>query len=290
MIKPMLAFKFDPKRITYPCFLQPKLNGVRGIYIPKDTREGKQTRSHVEAYFQSRYGEIWNPSVIEHAFMPLTSINVHLDGEFYSHGMSLQEINSRVAVVRGKPHEYVRQVKFHIFDVIVDMPFYQRAVVLDKLKKMFADNPAIDVVETVEVSSSIEADYYYSLWRGQGYEGAMYRAACATYGFAQRCGNKENRWHYIWKRKGTQDMEAMVIGLKEEIDQGGEPKGRLGAFELRGPTGCIFTAGSGLTAQQRAYYWTEGDKMLGTNVRITFEMYSDGGKPLKPIVECVNYV
>ena len=84
-------------------------------------------------------------------------------------------------------------------------------------------------------------------------------------------------------------MYAEVTGLREEISVLGEPKGILGAFELRADNGAQFTAGSGLTQAQKAEYWRAGDRMLGTRVRINFEMLSDGGVPLKPIVDCVEY-
>ena len=161
----MLAHKYSPSRITYPCFIQPKLNGVRGIHLPR----GK---------FQSRYGEIWNDSVVEHALSALTRVGLFLDGEFYCHGMSLQNINSRIAVVRGEPHAERDKIKFCIFDVIVDAPFYKRNLVLHKLRERFKDHPAISVVKTFEIATEAEGDYYYNHWKHvEEFEGAMYREA-----------------------------------------------------------------------------------------------------------------
>jgi hypothetical protein len=279
MIRPMLAHKYNPSRITYPCFIQPKLNGIRGVYLPTHK-------------FQSRYGEIWNSSVVDHALSALTSMPLYLDGEFYCHGMSLQEINSRISVVRSQPHPERDRIKFCIFDVIVDAPFYKRALMLHKLRERFDGSPAISVVKTFEITTESEGDYYYNQWRKiENFEGAMYREACMPYGFASRCGNKENRWHYLQKRKGTQDLVATVVGLKEMIDgKTKEPKGTLGAFNLATDKGFAFDAGSGLTDADRVKYWALGDRMIGTKVRIKFEMFSDGGIPLKPIIECVEYV
>jgi ATP-dependent DNA ligase len=277
MIKPMLAHKYSSTRVVYPCFVQPKLNGVRGLYLPN-------------RHFQSRYGEIWTPSVVHNALMALTRQPFVLDGEFYKHGMSLQQINSRIGVVRKEPHEESAEIKFYIFDVIVDEPFYRRALILRKLKSMFDGDPAIGVVKTEEVTSPVEADHLYNKWRNlEGFEGMMYRDANAHYGFASRCGNKDNRWHCLLKRKEMQDLDAVVIGLQQMVAQTGELKDTLGAFELRAENGAVFTAGSGLTDVQRNTYWAAGENMLGTRVKIRFEMLSDGGVPLKPIIDLVEY-
>lgn len=276
-IKPMLAHKYRADKITYPCFVQPKLNGVRGIYLPR-------------RHFQSRYGEIWHPSVVEHAFMPLTGLEFHFDGEFYKHGMSLQQINSRISVIRNKPHEEGHLIKFYIFDVILDAPFYRRNLVLREMSKRFENHPSIGIVKTIEVSSGLEADYFYNQWKNvEGFEGMMYRDSDAPYGFASRCGNKENRWNCLLKRKEMMDLDAIIIGLNQLVNTKGEPQPRLGSFQLQAPNGAIFSAGSGLSDVQRVAYWNIGDDMLGHRVRIHFEMLSDNGTPLKPIIECVDY-
>lgn len=272
----MLAHKYKRDKITYPCHVQPKLNGVRGIYVP-----GR--------HFQSRYGEIWNPAVVSHVFMPLTGLQFYLDGEFYCHGMSLQNINSRIGVVRNKPHAESAQIEFHVFDVIVDAPFHRRLKVLEALRKRFDDVTSVHVVQTEEVFSDYEADHWYRLWKGQEYEGMMYRDSSAHYGFAARCGNKENRWNCLLKRKETQDLDAVVVGFNQEHDQYGKALDSLGSFQLRAPNGAVFSAGSGLRREQRIIYWKQQEFMLGVNVKIKYEMLSDGGVPLKPIIECVEY-
>jgi ATP-dependent DNA ligase len=281
MIKPMLAFPWRLERLSFPCFIQPKLNGVRGVYSPKQ-------------HMQSRYGEVWNSAVVEHVVDDLRKVQqygLHMDGEFYKHGMSLQQINSRIAVVRGTPHPEGKEIRYYVFDVLMDEPFYRRALVLNKLRKDLEGCEHVRIVKTVEIASQAEADFYYNQWKNlEGFEGIMYRLANAPYGFASRCGNKENRWWYLQKRKGTQDMDAIVVGMNEMIDsKTGMGKDTLGAFQLRAPNGALFTAGSGLTNEERDKYWKLGEDMNGTRVRVVFEMLSDGQVPLKPTVECVEY-
>jgi DNA ligase-1 len=80
MIKPMLAHKFNIKRVDYskPVYIQPKLDGVRCLFT-KDgafSRTGKQFKNlaHIELELIPFFKE--NPDVI-------------LDGELYNHNLKM---------------------------------------------------------------------------------------------------------------------------------------------------------------------------------------------------------
>jgi ATP-dependent DNA ligase len=283
----MLAHKYVPSKVTFPCFVQPKLNGVRGLYIPRSEAGDRGS------IFQSRYGEVWNHAVVAHAFRALTAQRFHLDGEFYRHGMSLQNINSRIGVVRNQPHVESTLIDFNIFDVMTDSPFWKRALMLNRLAEMLRDVAGVQVVKTCEVTSESEADYLYNQWKNlDGYEGMMYRDANATYGFSHRCGNKDNRWNCLLKRKEMLDDDAYITGFNEMIcGTTGKPKDTLGSFNLMSRWGTTFSAGSGLTHSQREEYWKLGEeRMKGTQVHYRYEMLSDSKVPLKPIIELVHWV
>ena len=73
-IKPMLAHKYNPDKIQYPAYIQPKLDGVRCIFT-KDgafSRTGKQFKNlrHIESALYSLF--VTYPKLI-------------LDGELYNH-------------------------------------------------------------------------------------------------------------------------------------------------------------------------------------------------------------
>ncbi len=272
----MLAFTMRNERITFPCFVQPKLNGLRGIYDPRVPS------------FQSRNGETWKPEIVEHVVSSLTPLGqIVLDGEFYKHGLSLQEINSRLAVTRCSPHKEGKEIEFHIFDVMCNLPFHRRAELLTQFAFCLTDRPTVKFVPTQFVETQAEWDYYHNLWLSQGYEGSMWRDPKALYGFPRNCGNQENRWWCIQKRKAWQDMLAEITGLEEMVDGAGKPKDTLGAFHLVGDNGAHFSAGSGLTVEQRDRYWLQGYEMYGKKVHIRFLMLSDSQVPLNPIIECV---
>lgn len=110
----------------------------------------------------------------------------------------------------------------------------------------------------------------------------MYRLPSAPYGFAEECGNKENRWKYLLKRKGWIDDEFLILGFK--LTEG--EKGNQG-FQLLCQTqsGTEFTVGSGLSQEAQTYYSQNSPE--GFLAKVRFEMLSDKGVPLKPTLEAI---
>ena len=81
---------YEPHRVTYPCYVQPKLNGIRALY-----QNGN---------FQSRDQLPFPPGLLNHLSSPLQSAfdpSVILDGELYVHGWPLQRINAAVTPALG---------------------------------------------------------------------------------------------------------------------------------------------------------------------------------------------
>lgn len=272
-MKPMLAFKLDLKRIQYPIFVQPKFNGVRSLYLPF-----KRT-------CQSRDENLWHPEVIPSALTQLTSMGFVTDGEFYCHGMSLQQINSRIAVNRLTAHDEEWKISYYLFDVPTKDPMWKRAKMLESLRERYADRPNIQIAQTQLVYSASEADYWYKIWMDQGYEGMMYRQYDSPYGFEHNCGNKENRWWYLQKRKEFLDMYATITGVYEGEDGF---TGMLGGFHCEMENGVSFDVGGGLTHDDRIRYWHDPACVIGARIRVNYEMLSDGGQPLKATIESVD--
>jgi len=106
-MKPLLAHIYEPRRVTYPCYLQPKLNGIRALY------QG--------GHFQSRDQLPFPNGLLSHLAEPLLRLfgpEVILDGELYVHGWPLQRINAAVTPVRQQPTEDTLKVEYHVFDVV----------------------------------------------------------------------------------------------------------------------------------------------------------------------------
>jgi ATP-dependent DNA ligase len=268
-IKPMLAHKASGKRYICPGYIQPKLNGLRAIWSPENKT------------LQSRDQKLWSFSVIQHIATTLFDLPFRFDGELYSHGKSLQQINSRVAVNRVDPHPDATSISFHIFDIALPATEYHDRLTM--LRTFNFSNPNIHIVPTFFYSDIHTAEQAHKMFKSEGYEGSILRDPFAHYGFVENCGNKENRWTRILKRKDFLDLTATIIGF----DRGeGQFSDTLGSLVLA-YNNITFRAGSGLTIPQRNRIWQNKDLYINKPCVINYEMLSDSGIPLKPTIELV---
>lgn len=266
----MLAFnrKKKKKYETYPCYIQPKLDGLRAMW-----RDGA---------LYSRDGIRYEESILPHIFKALSRVSVPLDGELYCHGMRLGQINSRAGINRKTAHKEHLKIGFHVYDYVSPQPFSERQRIL---YDGFGHNPDhITYVETMLCDSANDATKMFKLYRSQGFEGAMLRNSASPYGLPADCGNKENRWHYLLKYKDWSDLEALVVGFNPG-KLGGEWADTLGSFKLAMTDGTTFDAGTGIDRIQRDYIWANQDEFMNTKVRVQYELIDK--KPLKPVITCV---
>lgn len=275
----MLAKKYSDfvDRFQFPCHVQPKLNGVRMLYN--------------NGQLQSRDEHLWKSNILRKIRKALSEVpsTYILDGELYVHGMSLQEINSRASVNRVDPHPHEDDVQYHIFDIVdVEdpyLPFSERINLLYLLfhRSLDAFPKYIQMVPTVEAEHKGDADYLYFHYKQINFEGLMYRVSSAPYGFLSNCSNKENRWNVLLKRKSELDANCIIVDVHEGS---GKYQNMVGSLVLEFPGSKVrFNAGSGLTDEQRQKYMDQPP--IGHVSRILYEMLSDDGVPLKPIVDCV---
>lgn len=274
-MKPMLAFRYqDNKRLVrYPVFLQPKLNGIRALNF------GSIHTSRDEIH--------WSPAILEHIrvdnFLGSAAQRFIFDGELYKHGKSLQQINSAIAVKRQSITGATKEIEYHVFDVIditnLSMPFSQRLALAQNIFLRIPTNAPVKLVPTHVVENESELMAIHSEYLADGYEGTMLRFD-EPYGFAEACGNKENRWKCLLKHKDHFDGEFDVLGF--EWGKEGKYENLVGSlkFEFEGKP---FTAGSGLDDSQR------DPTNLPTRCRLKYFMLSDSGTPLQPVIECCFY-
>lgn len=277
-MKPMLAFKWQDhrKKLSFPLFVQPKLNGVRMLYQA--------------GVCVSRDGHKWKSTMLQGIREALEYLppNIMLDGELYVHGWSLQKINRAIAVTRNEPTDLTAGVQYHVYDAVefgttpqrLMAPFWERHSILRNALARVAHNlkSPIRLVETHSVSSDLMADGHYAQWKAQGYEGMMYRTD-EHYGFPTMCGNKENRWTRLLKRKDWLDEEFEVIGVEPGE---GRLRDTVGALVCLCDAGQ-FRVGTGLDDSERAAFWH--NPPIGQFVTVKYEMLSDNGTPLKPSYE-----
>lgn len=150
----------------------------------------------------SRGGKAHNVKHIQDALDAQPAFDdIHLDGELYVHGMTLQAIGSLIT----KPREDSLQLTYCVYDCVSDAPFEERFATLEQA---FADTSKLDariiLVETVRVRSMAEAMVLHRKWVKEGYEGSILRWGRAGY----RDGK---RTKHCVKVKDFTDFEVKVV-------------------------------------------------------------------------------
>lgn len=279
-MKPMLARTYGPKFSRFPCFLQPKLNGVRALY----------QRVSGAGVMQSRDEKLWTPTIISHILDELDSIR-HivgdriLDGELYVHGWRLQDINSAIAVKRGVPSPKSKDVEYHVFDIVDPATkFYDRWS--EFAEALFqADLRYVRVVPTDYVETPLRFNDLFRHYVSLGYEGVMLRTD-EPYEFGQTPHGTEKRSTTLWKHKSWEDGEFMCVGYTP-----GEGKASIGigaltlsAFQpAKGDddaTNKKFNVGTGFTDADRIEFFH--NPPIGKLVRVRYLELTADGIPFNP--------
>lgn len=281
---PQLARVYGPRYSTFPCYCQPKLNGVRALYQ--------------NGTFQSRDEIQWNEPVLRHLSDELTDFahfigDTILDGELYVHGWRLQRINGAVATNRSAPRDDTHQVEFHVFDVVnPSLKFSERWLdTYNTLQQLPLEK--IKVVPTAICDSRESVDQHFHHYTALGYEGIMLRPnGPYVYGkhLSQRTGtHTTKRSEYLWKYKQWEDGEFTCVGITQ-----GEGKADvgIGAFRLstnneepdRGDA-VQFYVGTGFSDEERIEFMQ--NPPIGKKIKVRYLCLTDSGIPFNPSFLCV---
>jgi DNA ligase-1 len=199
-VAPMLAQKFAEhgEKITYPAFIQPKLDGVRCIATLQDGKATLWTRTrkpitsvpHIVAALESMFS--WDTEIT-------------LDGELYVHHLNFERLVSLVRPVT--PRDEHREVEYHIYDLVAPgAPFSKRLIALEKL--MVGARCHLVLVPTMEVVGTEDVTHATKQYLDKGYEGSIVRQATTLYEVGKRSMG-------LQKVKQFQDGEYHIVGVEE---------------------------------------------------------------------------
>ena len=222
--KPMLAHKFDNKRVDWskPVFIQPKLDGIRCIMTADGcySRNGKKFMNVQHLYTK--------------AIKDLFKVNplLVIDGELYNHDLR-DNFEKIVSLVRKqKPtsddrKEARKLIQYHVYDFVMaykgkldliesDMNRYEKRmhqlVCSDMYGKHIRYVPARGV-HSLDKDKEIHNDFLQ-----QGYEGSILRLD-GPY----KCG----RSYDLMKFKDFSDTEAKIVSW---VEGKGKRRGTIGKF------------------------------------------------------------
>lgn len=274
VISPMLAKDATkvPHLIKYPCYVQPKLDGLRALNIFENGKLIFQSRGNKEYQLTENIKN--DLSVIWEELEKLDlAVDIRaLDGEIYKHGCPLQNIVS----LTKKHKEGSEELEYWIFDVVIeDLKFGSLegrmgillavASIIQRCKLKYVKTVQTTFCNTPERKSELLNKFIED-----GYEGIIIRNLSGEYELNQRSSD-------LLKEKLMKDEEAYVKFVEE--DKNGE-----GVLYCSLKNGVEFKCKMKGTHEQRLF--SEQNKLVGKFITFKYQALTVDGVPQFPVGIC----
>ena len=263
----------DLDTVRYPVFVQPKLDGLRGIAV----------RSGSTVTWYSYSGKpLWNT---EHLTENLPKTPGTYDGEIIWPGHPFADAYGLCKRQDPDPKKYPnheqdkKELQFHVFDFLHEGEWEHRTCFRpmrerdDFLRRM----PWNDVVQRVPLWVVRDQESlldHHSRFLDQGLEGTMVKKIEGNYHW-----KRHPDWH---RHKPTQTEDFRIIGA---VEGKGKWKGALGAFLLDLGLPKPQEAGGGrIDLATRTDWWNRRTELQGKFVEVTFKCRTPDGYLREPIL------
>lgn len=251
---PMLAVEYEKfaHKVKFPCYVQPKLDGVRCLAYLENGKVVLLSRQRKEFNHLSHIRDELLPALKEHT-------GLILDGELYSHKYSFQEIIS--AIKRDTPNNLTEEIEYHVYDIVNPDKFFQR---LDFIHQNIYIG-SVKPVDTKLINSLDNIDYWHNYYTKRGYEGLMIRNKEGLY-------KQDGRSQDLLKYKKFIDQEFPIVGASQN-------KGKLSntctfRCECNGTTFDVMPEGSEAERAQLYKDWKNGVIKKGDLATVKFFSWS----------------
>jgi DNA ligase-1 len=257
--KIMLAYRIQWNRVTYPCWVSKKIDGVRAIYKNKK--------------FYSRKGIPYEG--LDRIAEALDDFVEPIDGE-----LTVPIVSFQVGSGMIRNDEPTPNAVFHVFELpTIAEPFKTRISMMASL--WGEDDFPVRYVPQYLCHSKKEVLRLYKVFRDCGYEGAIVRPFDYKY-----VGSRSYNWMKV--KPLMKDLELKVIGVYE-----GEGKyaGMLGGVitEYFGSKGRKeVNVGSGFTDEQREFFWKCSNVIMYRYIQAEAMEETDDGSLRHPIFKEVK--
>lgn len=261
VLLPMLAHSFQKRghNIAYPCYVQPKLDGVRCLAKKID-------ESTIKYY--SRMGKEFD--TLEHLtprLLDLLKINEVLDGEVYSHDHTFQEMIRLVKKLR--PESII--LEYHVFDYVnVNIPFKGRYALLEDMFEKASGQVSLLPCEKLESVDDVSAKH--SEYVKAGYEGLILRNLTGMYKLKGRSAD-------LQKYKEFQDEEYEIIGGQESTG----PEAGCVIFTVITNKNQEFAVRPRGSFELRKLWMKDIQSIIGKKLTVRYQELTDDGIPRFPV-------
>jgi DNA ligase-1 len=249
----------DGGKITFPCYYQPKLDGIRCCAFRTRTGQTKLT---------SRQGKEFLS--LEHLNQQYSDIphDVLIDGELYVHGEEFQDLVS--SIKRDAPSANSHKIEHHVYDAYFSgephLSFEDR---IAKLEDIVEGLDKVNLVMKGVAAARDEVSDLCNEWCGLGYEGIMLRNFAGAYKVDGRSAD-------LQKVKMFQDGEYIIKGA---VENKGKLKGTA-TFICSTEDGTLFKCIPEGTHAQRSEYWDNKDKYIHKMLTVRYFSMTTSDNPV----------
>jgi DNA ligase-1 len=257
--RPMLATTFKSD-ISYPAYVQPKLDGVRCIAYKDETGS---------IILKSRNGKRYDIPHIEFALQSvIDTTTVILDGEIFAPGLSFQQVTSLVK----RNREESEQLQYWVYDLFYPdnqhMPFNDRFYYLS----LYEYNSTVVETRTIIVNNEEDVSYWHRQFVKEGFEGAIIRTVNGVYKPGSRSKD-------LMKLKKFDDDEFMIVDV-EEVMQQSVSVPLFVCLTKHGKQFRVFQSG---TLQEKVRLLGRKNQLIGEMLKVKHFGYTEKGIPRFPI-------
>ena len=272
---PMLANDFNKhkQKITFPAYIQPKLDGYRAIYNSKTK------------YCNSRQGKEFDIIRKTDLYKELINIkeDVILDGELYIHNGVFEHLGMlRKKKLTNDDIQKLNVIEYHVYDIIdLEKTYEQR---YEFLLEFFSKNNFIKIklVKTKIIHSETELKDSHISFVKDNYEGSIVRSKNGKY----RCKARSSD---LLKYKDFIDDEFKIVNFTFEKDNDNKnlivwicetnETNRSALFNVR-PKG---------TKEERKNLYDKASEFIGQKLHVKFFELTEAGIPRFPTTKTDSY-
>lgn len=276
---PMLAQKFEERKkyISWPCFAQPKLDGVRCF----------ARVINGEVVLTSRNGKRFPH--MEHLFNDIKMFpdieNLILDGELYS---DVESFNTVVGLVKkekltAEDEVTIKNINMRLYDCVILNNLEADFIDREKLLVDTFDNYTFKYLAkvcSVKVANEKEALEKHNLFVREGFEGLILRNFKGAYDLNKRSNNLQKFKHFF-------DAEYKITGFEEGE---GRAAGTV-VWHCVTKEGNTFKVRPRGTEKERAYWFQNGKSFIGKDLTVRYQELCEGTNiPRFPVgIGCRDY-
>lgn len=254
---PMLAHRLDKKEkyVTFGCYVQPKLNGIRCLY-----------NSKIGAW--SRQLNMLIPEVYAH--LRIDTNGDTLDGELML--PAPYTFQDTISAIKKFDPELSPLLEYHVYDIVIpDLEFDMRFLSAMRIVKD-GKNKQVKLVPTELIRFKQALMHRFAEFVKAGYEGLIVRNRNGYY----KPGHRSND---LLKYKEMKDDEFEIIGFE---DGKGRDKGAI-KFLCKTSKGIQFGVRPEGSMDERRKMFKNGKSYIGKELTVRYQVLSDDGVPIFPV-------